>query len=64
VKLIPKTFDNIAIEHYQRPEVREIITAYALMQYGTWRASNEDFRKTIWFPEHVKEVLSHYEGDI
>jgi hypothetical protein len=62
VILIPKTFDDIAIEHYQLPEVRKIVTAYALMQDRTKQALNEDFRETIWFPGLVKEVLSHYEG--
>lgn len=28
--LIPKTFNDMAIKHYQLTEVREIITAYAL----------------------------------
>ena len=60
--LIAETFNEIAIGHYQLAEIREIITAFATMQDRTWQALNENFRKIIWFPGHVKEVLSHYES--
>lgn len=60
--LIAETFNEIAFGHYQLAEIRELITAFALRQDRTWQASNEDFRKTIWFAGHVKEVPSHYES--
>lgn len=38
--------------HYQRPEVKEIITKYAMPGEGAWRALNLDFRR--WY-RYTKE---------
>ena len=37
------TATDLTREHYQRPEVREIVTKYALPGDGNWRALNGDF---------------------
>lgn len=41
------TATDLTREHYQRPEVREIITQYAMPGNGTWRALNGDFHR--WY---------------
>ena len=41
------TATDITIEHYQRPEVKEIILNHALLQDGAWRALNGDFHR--WY---------------
>jgi len=41
------TATELTIEHYRRPEVKEIITASAVLPDGTWRALNGDFRR--WY---------------
>ena len=38
---------EMTIEHYQRPEVREIITRFAMPGNGIWRALNGDFHR--WY---------------
>ena len=41
------TATDITREHYLRPEVREIISRFALPGNGTWRALNGDFHR--WY---------------
>jgi hypothetical protein len=41
------TATDITREHYLRPEVREIISQFALPGNGTWRALNGDFHR--WY---------------
>jgi DNA primase large subunit len=41
------TASELTIEHYQRPEVREIITKFAMPRDGNWRALNGDFHR--WY---------------
>jgi len=41
------TASDLTREHYQRPEVREIISKFALPGEGTWRALNGDFH--AWY---------------
>ena len=41
------TATDITREHYQRPEVREIICKFALPGDGSWRALNGDFHR--WY---------------
>ncbi len=46
------TATDLTHEHYLRPEVREIITRFAMPGDGTWRALNGDFYR--WY---------HYDGE-
>lgn len=46
------TATDLTREHYQRPEVREILTKFALMQGDTWRALNGDFHR--WYKNDGK----------
>ncbi|MCJ7443889.1 MAG: hypothetical protein MUO26_05070 [Methanotrichaceae archaeon] len=41
------TATDITIEHYQRPEVQEIIAKFAMLGDGAWRALNGDFHR--WY---------------
>ena len=42
------TATDMTREHYQRPEVKEIITRFAMHgEVGTWRALNGDFSR--WY---------------
>jgi hypothetical protein len=41
------TATDLTREHYQRPEVREIISKFAMPGDGTWRALNGDFHR--WY---------------
>lgn len=41
------TATDLTREHYQRPEVREIITKFAMPGQGNWRALNGDFH--CWY---------------
>ena len=45
--LMSDSATDLTREHYQRPEVREIITKFAMPGGGTWRALNGDFHR--WY---------------
>jgi hypothetical protein len=47
------TATDLTREHYQRPEVREIITKFAMPGDGTWRALNGDFYR--WYRYSTNE---------
>jgi len=44
---MPDTATGITREHYERPEVKEIITQFCLRKDGSWRAMNGDFSR--WY---------------
>ncbi|MGD0954715.1 MAG: hypothetical protein ABR985_20410, partial [Methanotrichaceae archaeon] len=53
------TATELTIEHYRRPEVKEIITKFALPQDdGTWRALNCDFRRWYAYNNNDARLLN------
>ena len=47
------TATDLTLEHYQRPEVREIITKFAMPGDGSWRALNGDFCR--WYMYSIND---------
>ena len=52
------TATDLTREHYMRPEVREIISKFAMPGEGTWRALNGDFHR--WYRYSRKAGLPGY----
>ena len=44
---MPDTATDLTREHYERPEIKEIITQFCLRKDGSWRAMNGDFSR--WY---------------
>ncbi|VVB64506.1 Eukaryotic and archaeal DNA primase, large subunit [uncultured archaeon] len=59
------TATDLTREHYQRAEVREIITKFAMPGDGTWRALNGDFHRWYRYSDNgqarLLNVIEDYE---
>ncbi len=53
---MPSTATDLTREHYMRPEVREIISKFAMPGEGTWRALNGDFHR--WYRYSKEDGLA------
>lgn len=54
---VPSTATDLTIEHYLRPEVKDISYNYALLQDGSWRALNSDFSRWYKYYENGEARL-------
>jgi hypothetical protein len=57
------TATDLTREHYQRPEVREIINRFAMPGDGTWRALNGDFHRWYRYSDNGDARLLNSEED-
>ena len=55
---------DITIEHYSRPEVKEIITKFAMPGDGLWRACNGDFHRWYRYSEDGQARLLNAKEDL
>jgi hypothetical protein len=55
------TATDLTREHYQKPEVRDIICKFALPGHGAWRALNGDFERWYRYPSEDQARLLNAE---